>query len=93
LDTICLFTSVKETIADLISNSPNPVTSNLTIEVKSGNINSINIFNLLGEKQLAVNLFPVNRLLSIDVSSLSPGLYFIRAETEHGQITSKFIKE
>jgi len=72
---------------------PNPATSNLTLEIKYGNINSITVSNILGEKQFAANLSTVYRLLSIDVSSLSPGIYFLRAETEQGLITSKFIKE
>jgi len=56
-------------------------------------VNSIEIYNLLGEK---IYNFPIadNRsLITINVADLTSGVYFIKAITEKGEVVKKIIKE
>ena len=72
-----------------ITISPNPVTEILSI--KTENIyNKLEIFTLLGECVLVeqTSLFVPNSIRKIDVSRLSPGIYFIKI----GENVNKFVK-
>lgn len=66
---------------------PNPATNKLSIELNQ-NIERYTIYNLLGEKQLEGRY---NN--SIDISTLTQGMYLIQIENESTFSTSKFIKE
>jgi hypothetical protein len=73
-----------------VSVYPNPASKSITIS--SGNIiiKSIEIYNPLGQKvyQMKVNA----KSKSIDVNSLSKGVYIIGANTDKGYIKKKLIK-
>src|SRR4030095_5558962 len=62
IDTLCNIVNAIDDFKFLntVKIFPNPLTSNLTIEIKCRNINSISIINLLGEKKLAVQLPTAN---------------------------------
>lgn len=67
---------------------PNPVTNVLNISMKNEMIiNNLSITDLNGR---VVSSSDSNT--SIDVSNLSPGVYFISVETYEGKGTSKFVK-
>ena len=52
-------------------------------------IQSIEIYNLLGQVVLAVP----NNTNAIDVSNLKTGTYFVKVNTEKGSSNTKFVKE
>jgi hypothetical protein len=66
---------------------PNPSSKQLTIEFKN-TIISAEIFNALGTK-INAELTSKN---TIDVSTLSNGVYILQIETDKGLITKKFMK-
>jgi hypothetical protein len=67
--------------------SPNPVQDQLRIENYEIGINhNIEIYNVLSEKVLTANISEIN---SINVSNLTPGVYFIKI----GDKVEKFVKE
>ncbi len=75
---------------------PNPVGDKLTIGNGQLAINAILIYNVLGEKVLAVGLRTPNSLLNteLDVRALSPGIYFLKMQTNDGDfISAKVVKE
>ncbi len=73
---------------------PNPTKTKLFITSTntSGNLN-IKIFNIEG-KQLSIKNLDFEKEISLDISSLSNGIYFLNIEDENGNSTvKKFIKE
>ena len=73
-----------------ISTYPNPVTSKLNIQSEEL-ITSVSIFNTLGQKVLNVAGGSLN--LSVDMSTLSPGVYVANIATDNGSKTMKVIKK
>ena len=73
-----------------ISTYPNPVTSKLNIQSEEL-ITSVSIFNTLGQKVLNVAGGSLN--LSVDMSTLSPGVYVANVATDNGSKTMKVIKK
>ena len=73
-----------------ISTYPNPVTSKLNIQSEEL-ITSVSIFNTLGQKVLNVAAGSLN--LSLDMSTLSPGVYVANIATDNGSKTMKVIKK
>ena len=73
-----------------ISAYPNPVTSKLNIQSEEL-ITSVSIFNTLGQKVLNVAAGSLN--LSVDMSTLSPGVYVANIATDNGSKTMKVIKK
>ncbi len=72
-----------------ISISPNPATTNLTIQTPL--TSTIGIFDLEG--QCLKTLPNAQPTTTIDVSGLPAGIYFIKATSEKGTEVRKFIKE
>ena len=73
-----------------ISTYPNPVASKLNIQSEEL-ITSVSIFNTLGQKVLNVAGGSLN--LSVDMSTLSPGVYVANIATDNGAKTMKVIKK
>jgi len=68
---------------------PNPAYEQLSIQLPNRiQINSISIFNLLGQKMYSSNKLEN----SIDISNLSKGLYFIKVSSLGISHTRRFIK-
>ena len=74
---------------DKISIYPNPVVDELIIRNDELSINSVEIVDFTG-KTVKNQSSVVN---SINVSSLSQGVYFLKMKTDKGVITKKFIKK
>ena len=69
---------------------PNPVKDVLNFQSKDNTtINSIEIYNTLGQVVLAIP----NAISTVDVSNLQSGNYFVKVNTDLGVSNTKFIKE
>jgi hypothetical protein len=68
---------------------PNPTSTSLTIEAKDA-IESIAIYNVLGQEVMSKN--PMSNSMTMDVSNLQNGLYFVNSTIEGKTSTTKFIK-
>ncbi len=82
---------ISEEDVSSFSISPNPATSNLTINNGKSIIQSIHIYNVLGKEML--NQVQHDNSVTLDISSFSKGIYFIEVETEQGVVRRKFVKE
>jgi len=67
---------------------PNPVNSQLTIEIKE-QIKSISILGITGKTIKVIN----DNSKVINVSDLTIGVYFLQVKTNNGILTKKFIKQ
>lgn len=68
---------------------PNPATDNLTIEVFQKS--TIDILN--AEGQIVKTIKDANSKTTIDLKSLSSGVYVVKAKSDKGIVIKKFIKE
>jgi hypothetical protein len=97
-ETICfgVSTSSKEifkTEANILL-FPNPVTDELIVRSSEfGDINEIIIYNPLGEKVFQSHVSNLTSQISVDVSQLPSGIYFIRVKTDKGIGVGKFVKD
>jgi len=91
--------------------SPNPATNEITIHAAaSGSIELVEIYDVLGirrqllvvssQSSLAQQLSTDNYPLTVDVSKLSPGIYFVRVSVPSGKVkgekeerVGKFVKQ
>ncbi len=82
--------SVGQVIAPInqITLYPNPATTQLTIQSTNEPINQLSISNILGQTihQQTAN----DQLLTVDISALQPGIYFVRV---NGTELRRFVKE
>jgi len=73
--------------------SPNPVTSNLNIELSKSLTNgNIKVFDILG-KQILTKKFNSNNLAQLNVSNLSKGMYILKVSSGENVQTKRFIKK
>lgn len=70
---------------------PNPASATIIIESQTINLKSVEIFNSFG--QLIQAIPNDNNQLSIDVSNLSTGTYFVKVHSDKGVGVSKFVKQ
>jgi len=94
LDTLTIPTGINEAVN--IENGvfvfPNPAGSELRITNVEFRIESVEVFDVLGQKYNSA--FDIlNSELTIDVSSLSAGIYFIKVRTEKEERVAKFVKQ
>jgi len=77
-----------------VSLFPNPATNQLTISSRQWAIKEIEIYDVVGEKQIALPLNPLKGTsATIDVSGLAAGIYFVRARGEKMNAVVKFVKQ
>lgn len=69
---------------------PNPAKDNVSFNCSSM-INSIDIFNIMGERVYRIDV--KDKVKTIDISSLRKGMYIAKLYTERGIIDKKFIVE
>ncbi len=90
--TITALRSFTEASEDNIKLYPNPTRSQLTIDVLDERYTEIIIFSSTGTIVQEIN--PKEDSLSIDVSKLSSGMYFVRFVSKEGlAVTKRFIKQ
>ena len=81
----------------LLNIYPNPAQSKVTIDIetiKRNNVLFLNLYNSSGKEVKHIDISKPTKTIDIDISSLSPGLYFIRLQNETEVLGSgKFIKE
>ncbi len=96
LNTITATSSIPKFIATSLTLYPNPATNILNMDFGGWEENetSVSMFSITGLEVLNVNakIFD-KKLLQIDVSSLSKGMYFIQIKNDKQSIIKKFIKE
>ncbi|HLG35297.1 MAG TPA: phospholipase D-like domain-containing protein [Bacteroidia bacterium] len=69
---------------------PNPASTQLIIDNGQLKIKSVDIFDVLGHKILQAHISYLISYISIDISSLSPGIYFLQANAGR-RVTVKLI--
>ncbi len=77
----------------IISIYPNPSNGMVEVSVTTGNINAIEVLNLLGQRVYLMSNERTQMSNSVDLSSQSSGVYFMRVNTELGTATKKIIIE
>jgi hypothetical protein len=55
-------------------------------------VQSVNIFNTLGQSVKSDTLGNLSKISTIDIANLKTGTYFIEIFTDSGKTTRKFIK-
>ncbi|HLG34079.1 MAG TPA: T9SS type A sorting domain-containing protein, partial [Bacteroidia bacterium] len=74
---------------------PNPVTNEFTIQNSKFTIESIDVYDVVGARVKNLTPFPSpggeGRSASIDVSMLSPGIYFVAVRDEKNNLVTKKI--
>jgi hypothetical protein len=71
---------------------PNPATAEITVSLISPSEIDIRIFDLSGKLLIYEADKVVESTHSLDVSLLRSGIYFLRINSENGEVTKKFIK-
>lgn len=91
IETTCLCTDISEIdLAKKISIYPNPAYTFLTLQVGITGIMNYYVYDVTG-KELQSGKFIQAR--KIDVKHMPAGIYFVRIESEAGNVTKKFIKQ
>ena len=70
---------------------PNPTTNILNIAMKSGNIQSVSVSDMLGK--IILSKVVNNNLTEIDLSELSAGIYLVKVSAAGQQQTFKIAKQ
>jgi hypothetical protein len=70
---------------------PNPSTSHITIQATEAELISVQICNLLGQVILGKQVSVFKDKMDIDVMNLNAGCYFLKINTNQGQITKQVI--
>lgn len=89
---LCLGIPMNEAGSYLII-SPNPVANALFLRNAAGDIRSLEIWNVLGERVFTAAINTANSELTVDVSKLRSGIYFLKMKTETGEKAVKFVKQ
>lgn len=84
--------SVNEIVKQSIQVYPNPATQVCHVELEQANIQKLFLTDLLGNR-IEVPYTYDGETLSIDMNSLSNGVYMLSIQTDNSLLTSKIIKE
>ena len=69
---------------------PNPVNDRLYIETEA-EVKEVVVYDVYGRRQQTTD--NGQQTLSIDVTNLSNGVYFVKVVTENGEVVKRFIKK
>ena len=84
-------TDVDEAAADeQITVSPNPATSQIRLRDAQGTLQSLRVFNAVGQEVLRQELDGSTG--TVNISNLSKGIYFLQIRTGHGTVMRKIAK-
>ncbi len=85
--------AVSDLAKNVFSLYPNPASQSVTIEMPNdANVETISVFNLLGQKIKTIAPEFENRLYAMDISDMAAGTYLIQLISENGKKTKKLIK-
>jgi len=92
----CLITSVPEENAGtmLVSIYPNPAINEIKVQSSKFKVERVEVYDVLGKA--AISYQPTaysQRQISLDVSSLDAGIYFVKVKGEKEEYVAKFVKE
>jgi hypothetical protein len=71
---------------------PNPVHNELYISTKT-NIQTVTLFGIDGKQIAEAKNIITSKNTSVNTHNLTPGIYFVRVQSEKGIATKKFIKQ
>ena len=84
-------TGIEDNFTNNISIYPNPVKDRLYIETES-EIEEVIVYDIYGRHQVTES--PSHQeMISIDISNLTSGVYFVKINTANGNIVKRFVKE
>jgi hypothetical protein len=83
-------TSINDNYSANINIYPNPVNGRLYIETLT-QTQTIEIYDIYGRRQVAETMSHQGNL-TIDVSDLNNGIYFVKISTEEGDIVKRIVK-
>ena len=84
-------TGIEDNFTNNISIYPNPVKDRLYIETES-EIEEVIVYDIYGRHQVTET--PSHQeMISIDISNLTSGVYFVKINTAEGNIVKRFVKE
>ena len=79
-------------LLDRISVTPNPTTGELRVESGALRVESVDVFDVFGRNVSRLTSH-ISHPLSIDLSHLPSGIYFVRITTETGTVVRKVVKQ
>ena len=83
-------------IEDYLRNSvvlfPNPAKEVINVQCTMYNVQSVEVIDVFGKVITTMDAYNAS-LLSINVSGLASGMYFVRVTTEDGTVTKTFVKK
>jgi hypothetical protein len=86
--------SVSESKLDeLISVYPNPTTGELRVTSDKLQIENIEVFDVYGRKIFSNHLITSSSHQKINIENLSSGVYFMKLNTDKGEVIKRVIKE
>jgi len=73
---------------------PVPAGNELNVSIKDASIktHTVEVYDVLGKKVISQKINSATEILTLDISSLTEGPYFVRLTGLNGQTTSKFFK-
>ena len=81
-------------LENIITLYPNPATNQVFVETRgSSSLQGVVIFDIMGKSHASRIIRNENGEMSINISHLSSGIYFVQLNTEKGILTKKLIKE
>lgn len=73
---------------------PNPATNEIKVQSMEFQVESVEVYDVMGKKRLALPLNPLKGTsASIDVSALASGIYFVKVKGEKEERVGKFVKQ
>jgi len=72
---------------------PNPTTGELKIQNLTFKVTDLQIFDVYGRNILTSPMPLLSHEISLNISHLQPGIYFVRITTEKGVVTKKVVKQ
>ncbi|MCL2168033.1 MAG: T9SS type A sorting domain-containing protein, partial [Lentimicrobiaceae bacterium] len=92
--TFTIASSISEPLLYQITIYPNPTTGELTIENGELRIENVEVFDIYGKKlYLSTRPLVHSSTVSIDISHLASGIYFVKISTDEGVVMKKVVKE
>ena len=89
-------TSIEPIETDIVKIYPNPTAGELRITNYESRIESVEIFDVAGRRVVSVETLRATSLqptITLDISHLPVGTYFVRLQTDKGLITKKIVKK